>query len=314
MSLLSEIAITPDVLREDGYGSTASCPLSLAFLRPILYDEVLVRDLHSGAWSKMILTGAGNWHQSGKELVKKLRARCRLIPAESEGEEEPANDLAWGQEAIQSHHHAGLAAIIAGKSLQAQLQDQKTICSVEKVHTSEWWQSRSCSVRLRRQTKDYIEALKLVLQHANSMMFVDPHLDPSRRNYAEFGQVLSVAQRSHVKPKVELHRVCYDGSGPNRRLLTLRDLQERFTPLGEKLGAVELGAEVFVWDDFHDRYLISNLIGVSLLNGFDTSGNTDERTTWSRLSTKDRDDIQREFDEASNTHALNYKFRIGAGT
>ncbi len=71
-----------------------------------------------------------------------------------------------------------------------------------------------------------------------------------------------------------------------------------------------LQAEVFVWDDFHDRYLISNLIGISLPNGFDTTRDPNSVTRWTRLGRNDRDDVQREFDLASQQHALRARFMI----
>jgi hypothetical protein len=69
-------------------------------------------------------------------------------------------------------------------------------------------------------------------------------------------------------------------------------------------------ATVFVWDDFHDRYLISNLMGISLPNGFDTTRDPNSVTTWTRLGRNERDDIQQEFDEASGHHALRARFTI----
>lgn len=68
--------------------------------------------------------------------------------------------------------------------------------------------------------------------------------------------------------------------------------------------------EVFVWDHFHDRYLISNLIGVSLPNGFDATSNVNEKTTWTRLGRDERDDVQREFDPAVGRHRLHGRFSI----
>ena len=75
------------------------------------------------------------------------------------------------------------------------------------------------------------------------------------------------------------------------------------------LRAAGLRAEVFVWDDFHDRYLISNLIGISLSNGFDTKAN--QTTTWTRLGRKDRDDVRREFHPATGSHKLQLRFEVG---
>jgi len=74
--------------------------------------------------------------------------------------------------------------------------------------------------------------------------------------------------------------------------------------------AAGLRIEVFLWDDFHDRYLISNLIGVSMPNGFDTITHRTSVTRWTRLGRDDRDDVQREFDPASARHALRHQFVV----
>ena len=74
--------------------------------------------------------------------------------------------------------------------------------------------------------------------------------------------------------------------------------------LGEVLSTAGLSAEVFIWDNFHDRYLISNLVGISLPNGFDTTTAPGSITRWIRLGRNDRDDIRREFNVASRRHEL----------
>jgi hypothetical protein len=68
--------------------------------------------------------------------------------------------------------------------------------------------------------------------------------------------------------------------------------------------------EVLIWDDFHDRYVISNLIGILLSNGFDTTANPASITSWTRLGREDRDDVQREFDPASKRHKLHARFVV----
>jgi hypothetical protein len=74
-----------------------------------------------------------------------------------------------------------------------------------------------------------------------------------------------------------------------------------------------LAGEVHVWDDFHDRYLVTNLIGLSLPNGFDTSSAAGSTTTWTRLSEADRADVEREFDPGVGRHKVAWPaFEIGA--
>ncbi len=57
-----------------------------------------------------------------------------------------------------------------------------------------------------------------------------------------------------------------------------------------------LNIKVFIWDEFHDRYLISNLMGVSVPYGFDTTKKS-EATRWSMLTPQDADDVRQEFSE-----------------
>ena len=110
---------------------------------------------------------------------------------------------------------------------------------------------------------------------------------------------------------IEIHRVCYKGSGPNRTILKVNELERDFRrELDSALRSAGIQVDVFIWDDFHDRYLISNLVGISLPNGFDTSHNPKDITTWTRLGRRERDDVQREFEEASGRHKLHGRFSI----
>lgn len=112
-------------------------------------------------------------------------------------------------------------------------------------------------------------------------------------------------------PLVEIHRVCNFGSGKNTEIIEPEDWKKRF---GEELSPTCIKAglkiKVFIWDEFHDRYLISDLMGISMPNGFDESKKTLDKTNWSRLSRKGRDDIQREFDTASHQHVKQGSFSL----
>jgi hypothetical protein len=145
-------------------------------------------------------------------------------------------------------------------------------------------------------------------------MFIDPHLDPSRARYGSFIEILRALQRPRIQPKIEVHRVCYEGSGPSRTIFTgagRATLEQRFRDAWTApLGAAGLTVTVFVWPDFHDRYLITDLVGINLNNGFDTGSRTDEKTTWNRLGRKAADDVQREFDSAAAATKPHYDFTV----
>ncbi len=155
--------------------------------------------------------------------------------------------------------------------------------------------------------------LSLILRHANLLMFIDPHLDPSRAGYDEFIRLLLSAIRpGNCAPRIQIHRVSYVGHGPARRLLNQKEWQEAFESLQPPLVSTGLSADVFIWDDFHDRYLLTNLIGILMGNGFDVSQASNAMTTWARLSRNDRWRVEREFDYPNNAfHQLHGKFTIG---
>jgi hypothetical protein len=141
-------------------------------------------------------------------------------------------------------------------------------------------------------------------------MFVDPHLDPSKYHYREFHQLLMVVAGRIPAPVIEIHRVGYINSD-DKRPQEISYWRDCFRPLHEKLSAAGIGARVYFWDDTHDRYLITDIVGVQMSNGFDTTTDPNNRTTWSRLSRGARDDVQREFDPAARRHVLHYTLPIG---
>jgi hypothetical protein len=68
---------------------------------------------------------------------------------------------------------------------------------------------------------------------------------------------------------------------------------------------------VFFWDDFHERYLIADVIGISVPAGFDVTSKPEEFSTWGRLGRADKDKIQRMFDPAARSESLKWRFEIG---
>ena len=146
-------------------------------------------------------------------------------------------------------------------------------------------------------------------------MFIDPHLDPRKPQYGSFGTLLQRAGNRAPAPLAEIHRVCYEGSGPVREWPMTGDrryFKRRFRDaLARPLSAAGLWMEVFVWRSFHDRYQISDLVGISLPNGFDVSrAAPGDPTTWTRLGRDTRDEIQREFDPAARPDRLVDRFEV----
>lgn len=314
--MLDECALIPDIFDSTSYSSQELCDVHLSNLKEYLLQEALIRDLRNGEWKTYVSNKSG-WHPRAKEIIEKLALQKRLRPSKPATKDLPINPVEWCQEALASHKAEPLDGIVASKKIAEEFRskDKNIVASIEKLFSAPWWQSRreqGCSRRLQRNTDEYLKHLRLVLSHANSFMFIDPHLDPTRNGYEEFIQVLQAIQRPEVVPLIEIHRVCYIGSGPKREVLPEKDWEQKFRDkLEALLKKAKLTVEVFVWDDFHDRYLITDIVGIGMQNGFDVSDRSKTLTTWFRLGRRDRDDIQREFDPAAKRHVLRHRFRVG---
>lgn len=296
--MLEEYALVPDIFDQAAYSNPAYIEMCLPHLKEPILQEALVRDLCDGGWSAYCLANAGGLHRLCKEILRKLQQNNRLRRFPRQNGAVPASNLDWCQEALAAHKIEPLRGIIAAHATRQQIAVPE-VASIEKLTGTPWWQARSPSVTVDRKTADYLKVLDRVLRQANSLMFIDPNLDPSSHNYRDFVQLLTpLAQRS-PRPRIEIHRSFCKGDGPARTFPTEADWKGAFSQLGNQLAAQGLTAEVFFWDDSQERYLIADVIGISVPAGFDVTGRPNDCSTWGRLGRADKDNIQRLFDPAA---------------
>ncbi|MCY4058807.1 MAG: hypothetical protein OXG44_12470 [Gammaproteobacteria bacterium] len=313
MPLLADYAITPDVFDVTSYSNEEVCGLHLSEIRQVMMNEGLVRDLREGEWRRLFASGDRPWHRWAKEIVRKLATHGRLVDMPAARVDAPTSDQEWCHEALLGHEQDAMTGgVIVTQAVKEAHANEALVEQVDRLSSkAKWWMPHRSSVRVDRKLADFRQNLDPILRCANSLQFVDPHLNPGHRRYSQFADLLVAAGSRTPAPTVEIHRVCYEGSGPNRVIVDYGELEQVFHDhLTVPLQAAGLRTEVFLWDDFHDRYLISNLMGISLPNGFDTTTRPRDLTTWTRLGAADRDDVQREFDEASRRHTLQAKFTL----
>ena len=310
MSLLAEYALTPDVFDVDSYSSEEVCAVHVQTLKDVLLHEAVVRNLYDGNWARLFADTNRGWHKRAKELLKKLGKQNRLVRFPAQASTPPSSDPEWCVEALASHTAAPLSGIIVTDVVAGGFTGQAAVSAVHKLPTASWWSGRKSSLRLARTLPNYAQALDLVARYANSIMYIDPYLDPTLGHYRDFAKLL--VDMGAVAPSrlVELHRVAWRGSSQDKRPVC-DEIERAFCDeLTGPVRKARMRIEVFLWDDFHDRYLISDLVGIQMSNGFDTTQAPNSITTWSRLGRADRDDVQREFDRASTRHRLCGRFEI----
>jgi hypothetical protein len=310
--MLSELALGTEVFRTDEYGDAAFADVCLAQFRAAVFEDFVVRDLRMGGWHAYVLAQEGRLHPKGKELLKKLKSQKRLISHISFRPTDPVTDEEWENEALGTHTQIPLAGMVFGQQAKTLRHEANPLVACpQKLTSAPFWSSRTCSRRIPRKIGEYRKLLDLVLCHANWLAFIDPHLNPSDRKYRDFHQLLASCARRNPAPLLEIHRVAWMGDGHDRRERSTdheRIFRQHLEPQLRQ-GGVQV--RIFLWDDFHDRFLASNLIGLSWSNGFDTSADAASSVTVARLSRSDRDDLQQEFSVNSPKHHLKHQFVIG---
>ena len=314
MVLLSEYALTPGIFNARSYSTEEVAAIRLNSLKDVLLYQGLVRNLRNGEWLETVQHDDFCLHFAGKELLKKIIKQNRLHNFPAVLANMPKTDNDWCGEALASHSKDAekpLDGIITTLDVSENYRNNQMVSAIDKLGSASFWDPQNTSVRLNRNLCDYTRHLRLILERSNSIMFIDPHLDPTRTQYQNFIKIIELICNRKYMPLIEIHRVWYFGSGRTTQIIANEEWENRFksslSPICNKAG---LKIKVLIWDDFHDRYLISDLMGISLLNGFDESRRTEVKTTWSRLSRNDRDDIQREFDTANHQHKLRGSFLL----
>jgi len=310
MALLAEYALTPDVFDTTSYSNEEVCGLHLQALKEVLLHEGLVRDLRRGEWVRTFEGSGRPWHHRGKELLKKLRTQHRTVCDDAMRSETPQTDADWCLEALGSHAARPLAGIIVTDTIAAPYVGNATVSSVSRLATASWWASRSPSLRLGRTLVEYEAALGSVLRHANSLIFIDPFIDPTdHHQYGDLMSLLAMLKPRSVKPLIEIHRAAWYGPGPDKRP-RVNEVVAALKPALENLAKTAgLSVDVFLWDDIHDRYLNTDLVGINLPYGFGTTKAPNAQTTWTRLGRDDRDSVQREFDPARRQPRYHFTVR-----
>jgi hypothetical protein len=304
--MISEIILSPCAFDESGYTNKEICKPILQQMRDILLNEALLTSMCKDEFINYLTSNNERWHTIFKNLLPNLITQNRFIKREKYLTNTPITDKEWiieALEVIKNINKIDNIFISAAHHSQFKRQNSK-IHSIENIHLSNFWQNRSCSKRLLLNTIDYINTLELILVNSNSIMFIDPYLDPSpARPCKEFIDILRFIMNNTIKSSVsiEIHLKLNHNDGDNNKISDWEKIFSKniFSKVNNKLRI-----KVFIWDNFHDRYLISDLIGISIPYGFDTTSNTKSITTWTRLSRVDKDAVQKEFDENSVHHNI----------
>lgn len=306
--MLREFALSPEVLFASAYGVTDKDGefvqadnhghLALTALWKGIERGGVIRDLADGQWSGNILERNDELHVRSRELLKNLKKDGRIVKALTQKNASPTAELDWLNEALASHNGEPELAQFFGtdafcSTLRA-VDYQQLPKGVSKLPFCAPFSGGGCSIKVGRDVDAYWAALKPLAKYSRSLMFIDPYLDLSAANYRDFMKLLRAIADINPKVEIELHRQIKP-AGDRAAMLTATDWHQKFRQAlaaDPVVNAMRIG--VFIWNEFHDRFVISDLMGASVPYGFDTTAKKDE-TRWTLLSAQDSEDVRAEF-------------------
>lgn len=279
-------------------------------LRTLLDEGAIVRDLCDGKWSQCFIKPPAKDPDAKRYFLKKLKKEKRLFAAPATQNSSPESYIDWAREALSSHKQDAVSGIIASPLTQKKLIDEGTIASgdksviapIEELDETNWWKNRF-SFGVQRTTNDYLKHLNLILYRAKSIMFIDPYFDPLKPEYQAFNLILQKLKRPQGKIRIEVHLFCDFKDGTEQ---VYQDSYYR--ELGQVIKQYQLKVKFFLWKGkFHDRYIISNLVGIMSGHSFSIG---EQETTWTRLDGTRTTDIGNEFAESSKKYGKPFTFTI----
>lgn len=305
--MLHEFAFSPDVFFPSAFGVKTDqgvfIPgedhghLALTSLWKGIERFGVIRDLSDGKWGGALDGREVNLHVRSRELLKKLRSNGRVVPASAQIARSPAAEEDWLAEALASHTAEPQITQFFGTdqfcaSLKA-ADHQDLPRGISKMPFCSPFSGGGCSIKVNRDIVAYTKTLRPLIKYSRSLMFIDPYLDLEAANYKDFLILLKEIASINPGVDIELHRHIKPAYGGQLRSASnWKQSFDRVLSADPVLKSLRI--QVFIWDEFHDRYLISNLMGISVPYGFDTT-KKNEATRWSMLSAQDTNDVREEF-------------------
>ncbi len=330
--LFSEYCLTPDIFSTEAYETLnlssledslskeireERCRTHLQSLERVLDNEcALVRNLWNGTWDQFVNKKVSAKYRGTKAILVNLKRQGRLVGVAGCKGQKPLTELEWCQEAFDSHGQCSVTGIITPErtKLNSGFQNEPVVGSIESLLSVApgWWGSCKSSIRVRRSLADYRQHLKLLFRYSSSLMFIDPYLNPDKKEHRKFCELLTSidAERDSNKDiKIEIH-VSISEISPDQYRQGFKNLAVQLKEKSSGFRESRIEIHVFLWDHFHDRHVISNWVGIGLPHGFGIDDRTE--TTWSRYDRSICDSIEKEFDRNSKKHKLIQDFDIAS--
>jgi len=291
-TLLSEFGILPEVFRASSYEHPDIVRLSLSQLRNFLMDDAVARDV-AGVWINELVSGKmESITPYARELLESLMKSGRISVDDTAFKKGVVGDYSWSQLLTDSHQGRRFDLIIATKSLDFKNKGMP-VTDVTNIDATEWWNSsRSIDLEVACSLNGYLNPLKKIARLSRRLIIIDPYLYPNSYsgNYKHFPELLGKLAAQNPYLFFEIHVKEMENEIVN---------VESFMPfLRMQKWKGEL--RLHVWKKLHDRFIISNLIGICMPKGLEIITKSEIPRIWTRMSQEMRILITERHDPIAN--------------
>ena len=321
MDLLYEFALTPDIFGSHVVVDTATEKDLKEILKGLRVNGV-VADLHKSRWKSEVInhrlpTLSQYTRDRVLHLLQFLDSRNRIVRHPRRLAGDPQNDHEWLALAIESHRRTAMRQIIAGADVcNACTESDVPLVELSEVLDSDLWQQRRTSRTVQKTIPAVTKALVPLLRHARSVSLIDPYLCPRAGRFIEIIKlVLRLAgARGHGQQmdcRIDIH--AGDPSNDTDAGHS-ESVADRLIVWAATLNQIHVSphrVRVFLWKNYnggenlHDRFIITDQVGVSVPGGLDIKmTGTANSTTWTLLDFEDQQLWASRFDPAANVYEL----------
>jgi hypothetical protein len=159
--------------------------------------------------------------------------------------------------------------------------------------------------------------LNSILTFSNKVKIIDPYFSVSSERYMKSLELICEIMKEscdlNKTKKLEIHtslKACCKYCSSSNSVSMKNDFNDCPKKWKKEISKFKIDIEIFVWNvthesKWHDRFLITDIIGLNIGKGLDV----DERTpsTWSIIKQEDRDLIEGAFNKNSS---LDYKLEL----
>lgn len=323
--MLYSFAITPEVFEPwfapDG---TAEGRILTELLRG-LCDNGILADLHAGQWLTQVRRCLDN-NKSPPDLRDKINSclavlskRNRLVRHPASSERPETEEYRWLHWALERHGHdpeGSFQAIVSSEEFIAfSTLQSDALMPIQTILDAPCWLERKRSVRFEKTEANLRVLLAPIIRHASKLILIDPYMTCRKERFFETVRHATSLLGRHFDPprkgRIDIH--AGDPTEDKDGLCeTVRERLDRWkTELGPEAKHFCKEFHVYLWGRkpggkrFHDRYIITDQLGLGAPGGLDfgTDSLQANYTEWTWLEPCDVQEIVlTEFDKMKSPY------------